>query len=635
MKQRIQNILAIALLAVFICPAVSRAQEEHKDEMGLTRLKAVYPEDGATIADAAPMISVDASALESPMDSQTVTLTLNGTDVTGNAEVTPAYVVYTPPEPLPDGQYEVRVTAQDMNKKAIEPLAWIFIIKTTAGTQAGTETPGQPLKKDNTSGRLAIAPDIVSAKYIPQSNVDVTELFREKEGTKLNVDFSFANTSAGRTLLGAYHRETQSYTDIELDAGRLNYYDSNFSAAMGDFWFSLSDLTVLGTQMNGLRLDKNYGPWAMTFFAGRTQNPSTSGTFKQHTTGLHGAFAWDDKNTTSFTMLHARETNNLYFSESQSVSGFGVIAGPAWDNIAGLMHEYKFSDDISAGFETARAVRGSSATPAAHDGASRLFFNGTYKELFGEAELYTIDKNFFPIAEGSARYLKNDRDGFRLKGRYHPITPITLGGEYERYETDSAGTRTTRGNAFVGVSIGALQSLTYTRGKLATRTTLTDTNGVSALVVVPPTSVLTETRISTAWQDIDYTFAGAVINTEIILFSINTAYKDKLSFSFGFSRGRTEDIIALTAVTNRNYSIGLNWNVIPFKLLWTNRYEHTRNSGDSSDNVESRVKSAVKYVFNETYSMDFGYERLSLNDKISPVYDYKQHIIRGGMEMRF
>ena len=435
-----------SLVFLCTCAAAQTATDERlKDEMGLLRMQVMYPQPGETIEPGRPMISADASHLETPLDPQTVTVVLNGAEVTDNAEIAPSYVVYQPLEPLPAGRYEIRITAKNVKREDIEPLAWTFTIAGEGpAPEAGPEA-------DNTSGRLIFSSDYIDADYTPQTAVDVSDLFREKEGAKLNVDFNFSNISEGRTILASYRRETQYYTDIELDKARMNYYDANFSAALGHFWFKLSPLTVLGTELAGVRIDKEYGRWTLTGFGGRTQDPSTGGTFKQSTGGLRASYAWGARNTTHLTGLAAWEYNDPFYNQT---------ATPARDEIAGLFHEYKYSDRILANVELATNMRRVQHQAANHDSAFRLYAKANGDMHTFEAEVYRIDENFLPIAEGSARFLKNDRDGWRAKASVRPAEPVNIGGEYEEYDTDSTGRNTRRHNAFVSISHGALQSLT-------------------------------------------------------------------------------------------------------------------------------------------------------------------------------
>ena len=71
------------------------------------------------------------------------------------------------------------------------------------------------------------------------------------------------------------------------------------------------------------------------------------------------------------------------------------------------------------------------------------------------------------------------------------------------------------------------------------------------------------------------------------------------------------------------------------KLRWTFRFERLSNSGTSVANQEERYKTAVRYAVDKTYAWNFGYDRVTYDDAVSPVYTYDQHIFRTGMEMNF
>ena len=119
------------------------------------------------------------------------------------------------------------------------------------------------------------------------------------------------------------------------------------------------------------------------------------------------------------------------------------------------------------------------------------------------------------------------------------------------------------------------------------------------------------------------------------LASIGTSYKDKLRFSLSGSSGKTTDPINITEQKSDNASLGLTWNIIPFKLMWIGRYELSKNTGTSVDNNENTFSNNIKYVFDKTYSFDFGYDLIDYSDKVSTAFDYKQNIARFGVNWNF
>ncbi len=631
MKAIIRIAAGTAVMLFFIAACAGAAEQTSriiKNESGLKKMQIVFPESGSRIFDTQPMITASAELLEAPLDPETVTITLNGADVTDAAELAPSYVTYQPDAPLLPGKYDVRITAGDINKGVIEPLVWSFTIeKIVAGAEsfAAAQVPEQKVK-DNTSGKLSVSSDYVSADFIPMAAVDISQLFREKEGMKQNADFTFTNISEGRTLLGSYHRETQNYTDVEIDKLRLDYFDSNFSATLGAHWFTLSDLTVFGTELNGMSIDRKDGPWGIKLFSGRTQDPSTSGTFKQVASGFRGSYEWNEKSKTYVTALTAAESHD---------AAHELTASPAKDRITGVLHEQKFGKNMKAVAEASQNRRKVWLGDSVSDSAARLLVSGTLKDFTAEAEAYRIGEDYFPIADGSSKYLKNDRAGARAKGSYQLSSMIVAGAEYEQYDTESTDIRTKRGNAFITIKKGMIQALTYRKGKLVSGGTISETDSVTTLLVLPAVGNFTETRLSAGAQQISYESAGILTETKVRMFSVNTSFRDKLGISANFSTSDTDDEVNLTNSKNKSMLLGLNWNIIPFKLIWMGRYETTDVSGSTSDTNQKTMKSNFKYFFNKVYAVNLAYDHITYADAVSPIYNYEQDIVRSGFEWSF
>lgn len=625
--------MVVTMVLAGAAAAQTPTDERLKDEMGLKRLKVIYPEAGATVAEPRPAIAVDASGLGVPIDSKTVIVTFNGVDVTDNSEINAAYIIYEPPQPLPVGDYEVRITAKNIKQEDIEPLSWTFRISAGVPEEApAAHAAAQPAlaKKDNTTGKLSVSTDYINAEYTPQPAIDISQLFAEKEGMKLNSDLSFTNTSEGRTLIGSYHRETQYYTDVEIDKGRLNYYDANFKAVLGSFWTAYSDLTIIGAEMNGAMFEKEDGPFKLQLFSGRTQDPSTSGTFKQNTTGLRGAYAWGKRNTTTVTLLSAYEKDDAVY---------GQTSRPAEDKIAALRHDYVMGGAIKANIEVAQDFRRVDAGGTDRNGAAKLGVSARFGDITGELAVYRIAEGFVPIAEGSAKFLKTDRHGVLLKGAYALSKLATFGGEYEQYDEFSKGPlfETKRGNAFVTLNVTDSSSLTYRKMKLTRYNTLSETDAANAIITLPSTRLFAESRITLGWQDIDYRTTGVVSNTKVKIGTFSTAYKDILRISFSHSVSDTGTLAAiLTETENKTSGLNLFWNIIPFKFFWSGSYQITGNTGNNNtDNDEKRLKTMFKYVVSDTCTVNLGLDTVSYKDAIGRATDYDQRIIRTGIEWSF
>lgn len=612
------------ILALFLLPSGALAQnaDPMRDELGVTRLQAAWPLDGAVIDDAQPVIAADASRLESPLDPRTVTISLNGVDVTPSADVTAAYILFQPPAPLTPGRYDVRITASDVSKKRIEPLAWSFTIS-AAAQPAPPELP----PTDNTTGRFSWSTDYVSVNYLSLPNLDTPSLFREKEGMKLNTDLNFTNTSDGRTLSGVYHRETQTYTDIEQDKGRLEYRDSHFSASLGHFRFRISDLTVAGTELAGARVSAARGAWDLTAFSGRSQDPSTSGSFHQTASGISGAYNWSDRHSTTLTALTAYEKDDPVFS---------AAATPARDEIASLLHEFRPNPNVRATLEAAANARREQGAAATHNGAIRFAVAGSFRSVSGEVTAYSIDEDFLPIAEGSARSLLNDRKGFRARAVWSMSGMFTVGGELEEYDTVSTDIATTRSDAFITLNRGMIVPVTYRNSRLTTGAGVeSESDSVTATLDLGSPGPLRFARMTAGWQNIDYASAAALSGSEIVFVALHAWYKSSLGVSASYSNSETENLLTAASTETDNLSVNVTWNMIPSRLTWTGYYAMLENPDQAAGSFEERAESTFRYMASSMYTVTLAMGAVSYENYATPQYNYTQRIVRAGMEMDF
>jgi len=617
----------VCLFVLLFCPVALFAQDTDdrlKADMGLTQMKPLYPLPGSEITDTRPMITVDLSGLESPVAPSTVIVLINGSDVTQKADINPSYILFQPPADLPPGSYEVRATAQNVNGQAVEPLGWKFFIKGVAPSREAEEG-------DRTTGNLDISNDFVFADYTPQSGFDITSIFEEKEGSKLNVDFNFTNISEGRTIIGAYNRKTRSYTGQTIDKGRYYYFNTHFDAVMGNYWLDLSDLTVAGTEMLGMKIDKRDGPWKFQFFSGRSQDPSTSGTFKQVTNGLTGSYDWGNRGSTHITLLSAYELDR---------GGTAAVNVPARDEIISVRHEQDVTENVSAALEAAHNIRKPQTGGASRNDAYKFLITGVANTVSGEIELYSIPKDYVPVAEGSSQTLNSNRKGYRAQGDYEVTDWLGMGAEYEEYDAEatvSAAQETVKySSGYVTVSTDVMPALTFRRSKLtSSQGTTSESDSVSMFLLAPATFVFPSARLSISWQDVNFTAPTMLTNSKVWLFSVNTPLTRFLDLSAYYSTSDLTTSLTATATNQKNMSLGLNWRIMPDKLVWSGKYELLKNTGASSDNRKKQILSSFNYQATQEYALIFSTDFVSYSDVVNPAFTYDQSIWRTGVEWDF
>ncbi len=586
-----------------------------KDELGIRRMAVVYPMPGSTISDMQPMITIDFSALETQVDIASVIITFDGFGVSEESEINPVYAVYKPEGKLVPGKHEVRVTAKNVNHEDIEPLAWLFtVVDTTGKADAGA---------DRTTGRLLVSTDYISADYAKMQNYDIAERFREKEGMKTNADLSFTNSSDGRTLSGTYHRETQTYSDMEIDKFRIQYIDTKFRADAGHFWAQWTDLSLLGGEIEGVQVSKNIGSNRFQIISGRTQDPSTSNGDRQFTSGIRSE------------STIGKHTLGLIGLVSSNNPGASSADASTRQKLLSVQDEYAITDFMIARVELAKSIDGQIGANTTRNDAMRMQFVTLTEIYSAEAEYYRMDTGFLPISEGSSKFLKSNRKGYRVKGDWRALAWINAGAEYEDYDTLSNDQRSKRSQYYMTLKKNG-KSLTARNSRLEVSSgTTSKTTGITADYVIKPVGPFGASRLSAGWMNIDFSSLNINSKTDNFQFALRGTYGRRLLFSLSSSHGDSEESMTAAVTESASKNGSLTWHAIPGKLSLSVKYDAVTSESTGVDRKETTGKAGMKYTIDDTTSVTLDCERISSRDEVTPVYNYTQKIIRSGMERSF
>lgn len=588
----------------------------------------LFPIPDSQITDTQPAIVMNFNNAGVEVRADTAVITIDGIDVSTDSDITGNYILYRPDGPLSAGKHTVSISAIRTDGSPFGLVKWSFMI--TGGEVADGPRP------DNTAGRLKLTTDYVAADYTPLSGFELSRFLPQREGTKSGVDFSVTNVSEGRVIKAAYKRRTQPYTDVSIDTVSMTYHDEKFNAALGDFRLELSDFTVPGTNMKGVEIDRDYGPWSLKAFGGRTQDPGVDGDFRQMTYGLRGGYSWNNKHDSSLTMLRARENYDAYFR---------TLSEPAEDDILSFSHLFRYNDDFYAEGEAAINNRKEDGGAAAyHDSAYSFTIHGRIDDLRGSFRAYDAGEFFMPVSNGTSGSLNSNREGFRLDGAYEPLDWASAGGLYEEYYSYNtfplyiAETKTKRGNAYVTFSIrDYLPALTYRKTKLVnTAGLVSESDNIHATLLIPPIATnFSRTRVSASWSDIRYSSRAADLGADVLMFSVYMSFRDSLSISLSYNLNENDDILRRYSTDYKRYGADIRWRMLPGRLAFTGSYSDSDTSGDSSDINEKQYGIGLEYIIDRTYSCSLGWERVLYSDAVNTYYDYDLDIIRTEMEMRF
>jgi hypothetical protein len=126
------------------------------------QLQSVRPDRDATVATQRPTIRADFSA---PVDPNSLRVTLDERDVTGETTLSPTGLVYAPESPLETGSHRVRITGTDRDGQPFSR-SWSF----TTGTQAAANFLDL---RDLTSGTVVGTTFTVRGKTLPGAQVHI------------------------------------------------------------------------------------------------------------------------------------------------------------------------------------------------------------------------------------------------------------------------------------------------------------------------------------------------------------------------------------------------------------------------------------------------------------------------------
>ena len=237
--------------------ALRFAQGQAQDE-SFPHVLVLNPEPNAQVEAGDQVIAVSFFDVEGDIDLNSIRFTVDGRDVTRNAQVSRTLVTYMPERPFAQGAHRVSVEVSDRAGHRAGPVSWQF-------TVSGAKPRPLKLSGDFVAGLKYDKPSRTRANVPLWDNQIRMRTRGTLGGFHLN----------GLLYLTSY--ETRFLTSEKLDKRQpLNRYTLNarsrwLDLTVGDSNPVLSDLTLKGVLIRGIAAKAKLGPMRLTFVRGATK----------------------------------------------------------------------------------------------------------------------------------------------------------------------------------------------------------------------------------------------------------------------------------------------------------------------------------------------------------------------------
>lgn len=590
----------------------------------------VYPAGGSGVETSRPMVAVDFSPAGIEIDPARSAIYLNGVDVTEESEVTPFYIIYRPSADMEAGDYSVRVEAVLKNGPALEPIVWRFWI--TAPVDAPVSPPAPLEQKQQVRGRMAVSVDNVSARYTPDDDVDVTGIFAEQEGSKVNISFD-ASSRGAYSADASYYRYTDDYEETAEDRGLLSLRRGDLEVMAGNFWLEYSDLSVAGTELAGIYINNRAGGLDLRFFSGRSQDYTESGTFKQTATGFSASL--EKTNTlTSASIIFADEKDDAVYS---------AYSSPTTDMLISVKHDSRLTRSTSVSFEAASNEHNDADEPENERGrAFRATMTRQRKGLLFSAGAYGINDNFVPVAEGSTKYLLSNKEGYDLRLGWNPGPRFGFDAYFEKYDRSQSDDfdkqSIENGSAYFTIAPRpALPYFTVAKSRLTSSIgTVSDSDSISMTLDFKNTHG--PAKFYTLWRDSEYEDTSTYnfkSESDLWYFSLSSPLTSTLDLYTVYSLTDYYTVTSNSGSDTKTLTLDLAWEAVPGVLRFDGSYELEKSGGDDIDREEEIIGLVCTWIAGDQYSIALAGEVIDYIDNETDSYNYDQFIIRFGVEYRF
>ncbi len=243
------------------------------------------PDPGSSVPQATTMVSVSFIDPDRVLDVNSVRLSIDGSDVTGQANINADLLVWLPETPLARGPHRIAVTMRGRDGSALPSVNWGFI---TAAPPVGI-TPGErPEAAAGLPGWAMMQGNVVLEGGMNSVTGDGAPYQRASPYTaKAWVNLRGRLGGSWRYAAYSHLNSYESHTMQPIDRFRFNLRSNWLSIGVGDVTPRMHELILWGRRVRGYAVDLRTGPVNLMVVSGQSRRAVTAQLFSNDPTRVY------------------------------------------------------------------------------------------------------------------------------------------------------------------------------------------------------------------------------------------------------------------------------------------------------------------------------------------------------------
>lgn len=495
-----------------------------------------------------------------------------------------------------------------------------------------TQTPAQTQKRKPSGNFFVTFQNAVESYPLGAAPATALDLIALQPGQIYTYNLNVSGVEGKLPYSFWLNREQELYTGRNFDRFRYMTTIGDANVTAGDFYATFSKLALDSVEVKGISFKSNSKKNNFQLIFGRTfratsESKKLSPVFLQMLTAARQEFE-GKKSRLGLNVL-------LNSDDAASIPATTKIV-PTNNNVLSVDYKYSlskkyylFTELASGSGEKDDPNTTAVAQAPFSDSAYRLSLNYMTEKtqstlLYNKVGSDYLRGGTLETTMGNA----NDKKGFLFTVDSQPWEQLGFNVKWEKYRDNLNGTLTTGttntddkslGLAYIPSSYftfnGRLSNLDRTGG---TAPSVSKTRGLGMIYRTPGFSVFGSTTLLGNFQRITYDSAPVKLKINLLLFSLDSAFKDIFAFSASYNTTNTDEAATTAAnkQSKKDTKFGLTWNVIPFKFTAQTSYNYIRNfkTDNSISNYERNYGLTFNYYITRTKVLSTGGKYIQYRD---------------------